>query len=243
VGAPAGLAHEAGGVGVVHHDQGVVLVGQVADLLQPDDVAVHGEGAVGGDHLEAATFLIGFLEAALQPLGRLAGGRVQFLDVAHVGVLVGPPLGLAEAHAVDDGGVVQRVADDGVPLAEQRLEHGAVGVEAGGEQDGVVHAQELRHLPLQGLVDVLGAADEPDRRQAVAAVVDPLVGGPDQLGVGGEPEIVVGAEVEALLPLDDDLGALGALDDPLVLVEFLLFELTEFIGQEVFELSIHMPTP
>ena len=39
-------------------------------------------------------------------------------------------LGLAQADAVDDRGVVQLVGDDRVVLAEQRLEQAAVGIEA-----------------------------------------------------------------------------------------------------------------
>ena len=38
-----------GGVAVVHHDERVVALGQVADLGERRDVAVHGEDAVGGD--------------------------------------------------------------------------------------------------------------------------------------------------------------------------------------------------
>jgi hypothetical protein len=34
---------------VVHHDEGVVALGQRADLGERRDVAVHGEDAVGGD--------------------------------------------------------------------------------------------------------------------------------------------------------------------------------------------------
>jgi hypothetical protein len=45
-----------------------------------------------------------------------------------VGVPV--PLGPAQADPVDDRGVVERVGDDGVVLAEERLEEAAVRVEA-----------------------------------------------------------------------------------------------------------------
>ena len=51
--AAAGRAEEAGGVAVVHHHQRVVPLGQVADLVERRDVAVHGEDAVGGDQARA----------------------------------------------------------------------------------------------------------------------------------------------------------------------------------------------
>ena len=43
-------ADEPDGVRVVDHDQRVVLVGEIADLVERRDVAVHREDAVGGDH-------------------------------------------------------------------------------------------------------------------------------------------------------------------------------------------------
>ena len=55
--AAAAGAHEADGVGIVHHDQGVVLVGQVADRFERGQVAVHGEDAVGDDDLAAGGVL------------------------------------------------------------------------------------------------------------------------------------------------------------------------------------------
>ena len=44
------------------------------------------------------------------------------LQVGHVVVLVAEASRLAQTHAVDDAGVVQFVAEDGVLLAEQRFE-------------------------------------------------------------------------------------------------------------------------
>jgi hypothetical protein len=42
--------HEAGGVAIVDHDDGVVAFRQRRDLRQGREIAVHGEDAVGGDH-------------------------------------------------------------------------------------------------------------------------------------------------------------------------------------------------
>ena len=74
-------------------------------------------------------------------------------------------------------------------------------------------------------VDVLGAADEADGRHAVAARVEPLVGGLDHLRMAGEAEVVVGAEVDDVLrrraggELDLDVGGLGRVDEALLLEE------------------------
>ncbi len=131
--AAAVLADEADRVAVVDHDHGVVLLGQVADALQIGDDAVHREDAVGGD----------------QPEARVCGLLQLRLEVGHVvvGVAVAPRLG--EPHAVDDRGVVQRVGDDRVLLRQQRLEQPAIGVEAGGVEDRVLHAEERRDLRLE----------------------------------------------------------------------------------------------
>ena len=51
---------------------------------------------------------------------------------------------------------------------------------------------------LQLLVHLLGAADEADRGHAEAPAVQRLLGGGDDLGVVGEAEVVVGAEVQHL---------------------------------------------
>ena len=101
------------------------------------------------------------------------------LEIGHVVVGVAEALRLAQPDAVDDGGVVQRVGDDRVLLAEQRLEQAAVGVEAGGVEDGVLHAEEARDLRLELLVHVLRAADEAHRGHAVAVAVERCLGGLD----------------------------------------------------------------
>ena len=124
----AARADEADRVGVVDHDERVVALGEIADAVEPGEVAVHREDAVGRD--QPATRPCGFLEPRL--------------ELVHVAVRVAKPLGLAEADPVDDRGVVELVGDDRVLLAEERLEEAAVGVEARAEEDRVVGAEERR---------------------------------------------------------------------------------------------------
>ena len=183
-----GLADEAGGVRVVHEHHGVVLLGQRDDLVQLGEVAVHGEHAVGDDHAEALVLVL------LQLL----------LQVPHVGVLVGVLHRLAQPHAVHDGGVDQPVGDHHVLVVQAGLEHAGVGVHAGGEEQRVLGAEELRQLVLEFAVDVLGAADEAHRRHPVAAAVQPGVRRRDHVGMAGQPEVVVGADVDALFDFRAD---------------------------------------
>ena len=145
----------------------------------------------------------------------------------------------AEADAVDDGGVVEGIGDDGILFGEEGLEDTAVGVEAGGVEDGVLGAEELGDLLLKLLVEVLAAADEADGSHAEAAGVHALLGGGDELGVVGEAEVVVGAEVEALLALHHDFGALGALDDAFILVKTGGLDVGQLFLQVLLEFGVH----
>ena len=108
--------HYSGRVGFVHHNQRIVLFGKVAYLVHGSYVAVHGEHAVRYD--DAETLRLSLLQA--------------FLKLCHVGIGITVTFGFAEAHAVDDGSMVQGIGDNGVLFGEERLEHTAVGIEAGG---------------------------------------------------------------------------------------------------------------
>ena len=124
--AAAARADEAGRVRVVDHHQRVVAVGEVADVLQARDHAVHREHAVGRDQAHAA-------------LARFLQARFQLVEIV---VRVAEALRFAQAHAVDDARVIQRVADHCVLLVEQRLEQAAVRVEARRVEDRVLACRE-----------------------------------------------------------------------------------------------------
>ena len=73
---------------------------------------------------------------------------------------------------------------------------------------------------LEVLVDLLGAADEPHARHAVAPAVERLLGRGDDTGVVGEAEVVVRAEIEDLAAARHlDRGLLRRDDHPLGLEE------------------------
>ena len=174
---------EADRVRVVDHHQGVVALGQVADLVERREVAVHREDAVGDD----------------QPTpGALAASQL-LLEVGHVPVAVAQALRLAQPDAVDDRGVVELVGDDRVLGAEQHLEHAAVGVEAGREQDRGLGAEKRGELVLE--LDVLGlrAADEPHAGHPEAPRVERACAAATSRGSFGQPQVVVGAEVQDVL--------------------------------------------
>ena len=178
------LAEMAGGVAVVDQHFRVVALGQRADLGELCDITVHREDAVGGDQLEAGA--VG--RRLLQPV----------LQLVHVGIGEAIAARLGKPHAVDDRGVVEAVGDDRVGLVEQRLEHAAVGVEAGGEDDRIILAEVPGDRQFELAMQRLRAADEAHRGHAEAELVHRALGGGDHLRMAGETEIVVGAEVEGL---------------------------------------------
>ena len=140
-------------------------------------------------------------------------------------MVVDEALGLAQADAVDDRGVVEGVGDDGVLGAQEALEEAAVGVEAGGIEDGVLHLEKSGDLLLQLQVQVLRSADEADRGQAEAVLVKGLAGGFQDLGVVGQAEVVVGAKIQDVARRaagregDANVGLLVGEDRPLLFIQ------------------------
>ena len=222
--ATAGGAYDAGRMAFVHHHQSIVLFGQVADLVHRGHIAVHAEHAVGAD--DAESLGLGLLEAAF--------------EIFHVGILVAVANRLAETHAVDNGGVVERIGDDGVFRCEQRLEHTAVGVEAGGVEDGVFRMEIFAYGLLQLLVQVLLAADEAHAAHAEAALVHGLLGGCDEALVVRQAEVVVGAEVKGLAAVgQSDFSALGRAYGAFVLVQARLFYCCELATKMILKFAVH----
>ena len=84
-------------------------------------------------------------------------------------------------------GVVQLVGDHRVLLAEEHLEQAAVRVEARRVQDRVLGAEELAQRVFQVLVDLLRPADEADRREPEAPLVQRGVRGRDTSGWSASP--------------------------------------------------------
>jgi len=214
--AAAVLADEADRMAVIDHHHGVVLFREIADAPEIGDDAVHGKHAVGGDQPEAAVFRL--LQSCF--------------EIGHVVVGVAVALGFAEPDAVDDAGMVERVADHRVFLAEQRLEQPAIGVEAGGIEDRIAPAEEAGDARLQRLVQILGPADEAHRGEAEAVILQRLMGGGDDGGMVGQAQIIIGAEVQHLAPgLDPDVRALRAGDDPLLLEQGIPADALDLAGQ------------
>ncbi len=137
-------AQHADGVGVVHHETGVVFLAEGDDLRQRSDVAAHAEDAVH-DH-EFAGLRIATLQASLQ------AGHVIVAEALH--------LAEGEAAAVNDAGVVLFVCDHDVCPTHQGSDRPQIGLEAGAENQRGLLADEGRQLALQFPVEFQGAVEE-----------------------------------------------------------------------------------
>src|SRR5262245_36989765 len=112
----------------------------------------------------------------------------------------------------------------------------AMGIEAGGIEYRIVGAEEAGDGGLEFAMQVLSAADEAHGGEAEAVIVERLVRRAEDLGMVGEAEIIVGAEVEDVLPGGEvDVGALRSGDDALVLVESVAADLGELVGEALLE--------
>ena len=98
---------------IVDHQQGAVTLGERRNRIELCNIAVHAEH-VGGDEPRATRL-------------RLLQSR---LELVHIAMRVTQAFRLTETYAVDDGGVIECVADHRVLRAQQGLEQAGIGVEA-----------------------------------------------------------------------------------------------------------------
>ena len=220
----ARCTHNAGGVAFVHHNKRIVLLCEVANLVDGSHVAVHREHTVGDD--DAETLFLRFLQAAF--------------EVGHVSVCIAVTLSLAEAHAVDDAGMVERVGDDGVLCGEERFEHAAVGIKASGIENGVLSVEVVGNGCFKFLVRVLRAADEAYARHAVAATVHHVLGGLHEAGVVGKAKVVVGAEIEYFAVGHVNGSLLRSFDEPFALVKPGVLDGLQLFLKMSLEICVHI---
>ena len=187
----------ADGMGIVDRQGRAVLA---ADLEEPGhlgDIALHGIHPV--DHHELAR--VGMLfQFAVQ------GGKVAVVEPDRL------PLG--HLRAVHDRSVVQLVQEDHVLAAHQPGNQTDVGVVAGREDDTVFLPQELGQRGLELQMKIQGPVQEAAPGAAGPIAVQRVPGGCQHSGMMGEPEVVVRAQHDPALALDDDLGVFGFGDRP-----------------------------
>ena len=162
---PSGFSDNSSRMAFVDHHQRVVFFGQFHYFIDGSYVSVHRENAVCGD--DAKTLGLCFLQFCFQ--------------IGHIGVGVAIAFCFAQAYAVDDGRVVERVGNDGVFIGKQRFEKSAVGIETSRVQNSVFRLKKLADSRFQFFVQVLRSADETHGRHSVAALIQSRFRGFNQL--------------------------------------------------------------
>ena len=181
-GSPALRPNESGCMAVIHHHQCVMPIGKFTYTRQVGDEPVHGEDAIGCDHHGVGT--IG---------ARLGQGTVQIRQVTG-GISV--RRGLAQPDPIDDRGMVERVRNDGVTLPQQGLEDSGVRIKTRREGDRSLGPEERRGPLFQLVVDVERPTDETHGCHAISVVVHRVGCCRYQRRMVGQPEVVVGAQVQ-----------------------------------------------
>ncbi len=183
--AAAGRAVEPDRVHFVEIGDGIVAAGEVADLPDRRNVAVHRIDGLEGDDL-----------------GRVRGHRLELpLQVRKVIVPPDPLWSTTMPNALDHRGMVLGVGEDrGVSQqAHQRGQRGMVGDVARSKQQRRVFAVQARQFCLEFNVVVGGPGDVARAARAGADPIDRLVHGREHLRVLAHAEVVVRAP-------DDDVA-------------------------------------
>ena len=212
-------------VGVVHHDHGIVLVGQVAYPIQLGEVAVHRENAIGCD--EAVPRRLRFHEL--------------LFEIAHVAVPVAESLSFRQPDPVDDAGMVQLVGDDRVFRIQQRFKQTAVGIETGAVKDGVFRAEKFADFFFKLLVDRLRPADESHAGEAIAPVFQCLLRGPHHRRMIRQAQVVVCAKVQYGRAIGDgNLCLLRSGNDALPFIQARVLDLGDLFLEIMLSLAVHV---
>ena len=220
----SGLADNSGGVRLIDHDEGVIFLRKLVDLIQRTHITVHGEDTIGSDDTEA--LCLRFLELLLK--------------IRHVTVGITVTHCLAKTHTIDDRRMVERIRDDRILFRQQRFEKSSVGIKTSGIKDRVFRSEEIGDDALEFLVGVLRTADKTHRRHTITARIHTGFSGLDKLFVISESEVVVRAEVDHFLSaFYGYAGGLRSNDHALVLIKSCFANLIQRFLQVLLKISVH----
>ena len=177
---------------IVHHDVGIVFLGQSHHFGQRNDIAFHGKHAICDNQLDGI---------------RIALTQTQF-QVFHVVMSIFQRLSKRKATALDDGGVVKTVEQQVVVTATQSRHHTQIHLESRAEAHGFFFAYQTGKFFFQFNMDVEGAVEESGARAAGAVFVNGSLGCFLQARVVGKAQIAVGAKHQHILALDFHYRAL-----------------------------------
>ena len=176
--AGAPQAVEADRMDFVQIGQRAILVGQVADLLDRADIAIHGIDRLKGDHL-----------------GRIGRSRSQqFFQMLDIIMAPDPLLAARALHALDHRGVVQLVGENDQARQDfrQGRERRLIGDIAGGEEQCAILAVQVGERALQLDMVMRGAGNIARAAGAGADIINGLLHRFHDTGHLAHAEIVIG---------------------------------------------------
>ena len=128
-------------------------------------------------------------------------------------VAVAHQAGAREQPGIEQRGMVQPVFEHRVAPAHQRLGEPEVGHVAGGEQQRTRIAGERGEFIFERVVRARMAVDQVGRAAADAIASNALDKSRPDIGVVGQPEIVIAAKADDLIAVDHHLGLLRPVAD------------------------------
>ncbi len=189
---------------------------------QRSDVAVHREDAVGDDQRAAA---VGVAQSPREVLG--------------VVVAVDERLRAREPAAVDDRRVVELVGEDDLAAPGERRDHPEVGQVARAEQQRALHPLERGDPLLEPAVQRHVPRHEPRRARADAPAHRRVGRRLAHPRVVGEAEVVVRAQQEDRLAVEDDARSLRTTHHAHAAIEAELLELVQSVLQIQHEAPVY----
>ena len=194
---------------IIHHNQCIVALGQIADPFERSERAIHGKDAIGDNQACSSAFCF-----------------MQFcLKIVQVPIGVAQSLGLAQANAIDDRGVIERIGEHRVFFRQQGFKKPPIRIETRGVENCVIHAEKCRQFLLQRSMYLVRAADEAHRGHAVAVLIKRTMCRLEHRRVIGQSKVVVGAQIEHFSVAHLNQGALCRTELPFGLEQALFAQL------------------
>src|SRR5581483_827555 len=139
--------------------------------------------------------------------------------------------GAREPCPIDDACMVQLIGDDEVFFSQNRRDRASIRRESGLEHHTGFHVFETRDLLLELDMDTHRSRNRTHRAGACAVLAGRRERRLPQLGMGGQPQVIVGSEIDHPLAIKGANRGLLIFEDTQAEVGALALQLIELIGE------------
>jgi len=165
-------------VRVIQIQPSIETLSQRQQARKRREIAIHAEDRISHDQL----------------VRRIAGGQ-QALQCGEIVVRIAAKIRARKLHGVVKRGVVEFVGKNRITPPHQRRHHGQIGHIAGAERKGRWLADHTGKALFHGFVRGKMAAHQMRSATPHTPARSTSLGGSDQVGMGGEPQIIVAAKI------------------------------------------------